>query len=814
MLGPTSPLVFVMAGLLLFSPGALVGTAPTSASLHPSVLDRPTYALPDPVSYSALGDSITPAFDANSTAVDAGTQPYYSYAVGWNTSVFSIWERLERLYGPGSVTTHLLAVPGDRSVDMIWQAQRAVQNRSGFVTVMIGGNDLCDHSGSYPSETLTPTSVANFSANLNQTFTILRNGLPASTIIALANVVNVSRLAVLFAGNSQAQTVYSQVCPALLSGTGIALLRSTQMAYNAAEQTIARHFNVSLWDMGELNFTASDVNTLDYFHPSVAGQGMIASLFWDSLPYAKMLPALSVPSLPSTVFEGGPIPLNVSYRDVVAANVSVLFEPAGATQWTVYPLAQTTGTPDQGTFAGTLPLAATATPGALHLYFKGSDGAGSTTYLPADAPTGYYTVNVTAVTPLSIVSFRAAPAAVTVGTLTNLSVVATGGVAPYAYAYAGLPFGCLSQNNSVLSCRPAAPGNLSVQVWVNDSSRRSAHATVGLTVVAPGGTLLGVAISPPNATVLPDSEVVLSAIPDCGGQPCPAPGPTFAWSLTNSTLGSLSNGTGDYTILRSGSGEGVMTVSVVASYAGTARAASITVTISTSAPGQGRPAILRFAATPEQIRLSNSTTFAVSVAGGALPYTYVFYGLPPGCGAVSRPSIACTPTLAGNYSVEVVVTDARADIVNATTTLLVVAPSGYPILAAFTSSPARVMVADAVTFAVAIYDGSGTLHYVYGGLPPGCASQDRPSFTCDPSVAGTYSILVTVTDGANHSVAGTLVLTVLGQPVSAATPWMGGVVPTAVFLGAVVVTAVLFAFVLWRRRHRVGLEGSLPHRPN
>ena len=794
--------------LLIGSAGSAVGghvspPAPTLMEDLSRAASQSPGSLPNPVSYSALGDSITPAFDANGSALDAGIQPYYSYAVGWNTSVFSIYERLERLYGPGSVTTHLLAVPGDKSQDMIWQAQRAVQNHSGFVTVMIGGNDLCDHSGSYPSETLTPTSVANFSSNLNQTFTILRQGLPASTVIALANVVNVSRLAVLFAGNSQAQTVYSQVCPALLSGAGIALLRTTQQEYNAAEVTIAQHFNLTLWDMGALNFNASDVNSLDYFHPSIAGHQMIAQLFWSVLPYAKMLPELSAPTFPSSLLQSASVPLQVSARDVVPAQVEAVVESPGSSHWTATPLTEISGVAYQGIFAGTIPSASTATPGLLRFYFEGNDTTGTTTTLPLGAPATSFEINVTAVPTMAISQFGANPAVDRVGAPTNLSVTATGGVSPYHYAYAGLPFGCMTGNVSVLECRPAATGNYTVRVYVNDSSGRSASATTPLTVLPVGVTLSGLLIDPSVGTVLPNSKLVLAAVPACSGGSCPPSGVNYTWTLSPGHLGNLSGTTGEYTIFSSGPNQGVVTISVEGTYDGAVRNATSLITVSGSSSASTGPSVLLFAASPLNIALGNTSLFATSVTGGETPYGFLYRGLPPGCVSQDAPALSCTPSVPGIFSVEVTVTDAQGRMANATAALIVTSPAGDPVIAAFTASPDPVMVGATAAFTVAAFGGIGTLTFNFSGLPPGCAPGNLDSFSCVPQKAGVYSVEVNVTDSAGHAAAASLVLTVRSGGSSAASSGgMNAMVLEGVIAGAAV--AGVAAVVLTsqhRKRH-------------
>jgi ferredoxin-NADP reductase len=65
--------------------------------------------------------------------------------------------------------------------------------------------------------------------------------------------------------------------------------------------------------------------------------------------------------------------------------------------------------------------------------------------------------------------------------------------------------------------------------------------------------------------------------------------------------------------------------------------------------------------------------------------------------------------------------------------------------------------------------GLGPLTYAYGGLPFGCSSQDSATLTCTPTVAGTYSITVVVTDAASRTTSAAVSLTV-GQAVASPPP--------------------------------------------
>jgi hypothetical protein len=86
-------------------------------------------------------------------------------------------------------------------------------------------------------------------------------------------------------------------------------------------------------------------------------------------------------------------------------------------------------------------------------------------------------------TELVLGSFGTEPSPVTNGSPVTLAVTLSGGAPPYAFAYAGGPPGCVSQNSSSMTCRPSKVGTFLVTVTVADTWGQFATASTNLTVV-------------------------------------------------------------------------------------------------------------------------------------------------------------------------------------------------------------------------------------------------------------------------------------------------------------------------------------------
>ncbi len=172
------------------------------------------------------------------------------------------------------------------------------------------------------------------------------------------------------------------------------------------------------------------------------------------------------------------------------------------------------------------------------------------------------------------------------------------------------------------------------------------------------------------------------------------------------------------------------------------------------------PAILGFTASPSSVVLGASTDLAVIVSGGLSPYSFGYAGLPPGCLSANQATLTCSPTAAGNFTVQTTVVDALGVNATAFTTLDVTRSGTNLTISSLFVFPSNITLGSSAVFVVQSSGGEPPLAYAYLNLPSGCASQNTALLLCTPASSGSYAVDVTVTDGLNRSASAITVLTV------------------------------------------------------
>lgn len=73
-------------------------------------------------------------------------------------------------------------------------------------------------------------------------------------------------------------------------------------------------------------------------------------------------------------------------------------------------------------------------------------------------------------------------------------------------------------------------------------------------------------------------------------------------------------------------------------------------------------------------------------------------------------------------------------------------PSAAPVTASLSITPQQVSKGQPINVQTIASGGTPPYSYSYTGLPPGCGGQNQPSFSCNPSATGSFSVQVTATD--------------------------------------------------------------------
>jgi lysophospholipase L1-like esterase len=158
-------------------------------------------------------------------------------------------------------------------------AGQAVQ----YATVLMGANDVCTSSPA----TMTPT--ATFQAQFQQALSDFSTKDPAAHVF-VSSIPNVYQLWSLLHTNFVARLVWAAagICPSMLSSSNTEKQRQDVLTREKAFNTIlaqecGKYPGYCRFDGNRTynySFAASEVSTLDYFHPSRSGQAKLATITW------------------------------------------------------------------------------------------------------------------------------------------------------------------------------------------------------------------------------------------------------------------------------------------------------------------------------------------------------------------------------------------------------------------------------------------------------------------------------------------------------------------------------------------------------
>ena len=244
--------------------------------------DGPVPSVPPPSSMAALGDSISRAYNACPSFGECLTSVW---STGSDTGVDSHFTRI--LAVNPAIAGHAFndAVSGATMSNLNGQASAAVGQHVEYVTVEMGGNDVCKSSEAQM------TSAATYQSQFQQAMTTLTTGLPNAHIL-VASVPDVLRLWEVGKDSAAARSTWANfgICQTITANplsTAQADVDRRQRVhqrvidYNTALATVCAQYANCRFDGNAVfnsHFALSDVSTVDYFHPSYAGQTGLAIL--------------------------------------------------------------------------------------------------------------------------------------------------------------------------------------------------------------------------------------------------------------------------------------------------------------------------------------------------------------------------------------------------------------------------------------------------------------------------------------------------------------------------------------------------------
>jgi len=237
-----------------------------------------------PNSMASTGDSITRAYDSTSNGCFLSDCPQYSWSTG-TTSASTVNSQYNRILAANSaISGHGFndAKTGAKMVDLDGQLKTAAGQAVQYATVLMGANDVCTSSIS----TMTPTATvqSQFQTALTDFFAA-----DPTAHVFVSSIPNVYQLWSLEHNNSTAAAEwrYFKICQSMLASTNTEANRQTVVAQEQADNnalaTVCAQFANCLWDnLATYNyaFKTSDISTIDYFHPSVSGQNVLAGVTW------------------------------------------------------------------------------------------------------------------------------------------------------------------------------------------------------------------------------------------------------------------------------------------------------------------------------------------------------------------------------------------------------------------------------------------------------------------------------------------------------------------------------------------------------
>jgi lysophospholipase L1-like esterase len=243
---------------------------------------QPAWAAPPlPSSMAAIGDSITRAYDVCCSYGDHPGQSWSSGSTSYD-GIVSHYERIRRVNPAITGRGYNDAVSGAKMAAAPTQATQAVNQGARYVTILLGANDLCTSSPS------TMTSTTTFRAQFSQAMATLM-AQDRDPYVFVSSIPNLYQLWEALHTNSLARWAWSNfhICQSMLAATNTETQRqqvvTREVAFNQILAEVCAAYARCRWDnkaVYNYRFSASQVSSLDFFHPSLSGQAALARVTW------------------------------------------------------------------------------------------------------------------------------------------------------------------------------------------------------------------------------------------------------------------------------------------------------------------------------------------------------------------------------------------------------------------------------------------------------------------------------------------------------------------------------------------------------
>ena len=225
----------------------------------------------------ALGDSITTAFNAAASA----NNPSHSWVTG-DAGVVSHRVRLMKAFPSLQVIPHNVAVAGARGDSLAGQVTSLLVRPPppDYVSILIGANDLHAWlmSGEYGA------ALTRFQLDVQEAIQRLIVANPR-VLVVLSGIPNQSRVLALALCNSggPAARLLAELPADLLAKLKHGYRERWERA-NAALAAVASKFPANVRFVAKtprVQFDSEHLSSIDFYHPSVAGQRLIAEVTWE-----------------------------------------------------------------------------------------------------------------------------------------------------------------------------------------------------------------------------------------------------------------------------------------------------------------------------------------------------------------------------------------------------------------------------------------------------------------------------------------------------------------------------------------------------